>query len=197
MSETPDTVSPVLQALYEGRTADADALLAEHPTLDIFEAAALGRTERARELLDADPKLVGAWSPDGFQALHLAAFFGRADTADLLLERGADAASLSRHEFVKVTPLHSAVAAEGAEDLRTVEVLLARGAPVDARAEGGGTPLHSAAFNGNVPIVEALLAHGADPDAAKDDGKTPLDLAREQRHDDVVQIAASDEAPSP
>jgi uncharacterized protein len=197
MSETPDTVSPVLQALYEGRKADADALLAEHPTLDIFEAAALGRTERARELLDADPKLVGAWSPDGFQALHLAAFFGRADTADLLLERGANAASLSRHEFVKVTPLHSAVAAEGAEDLRTVEVLLARGAPVDARAEGGGTPLHSAAFNGNVPIVEALLAHGADPDAAKDDGKTPLDLAREQRHDDVVQIAASDEAPSP
>jgi ankyrin repeat protein len=190
------TVSPILSALYEGRTADANALAADRATLDVFEAAALGRTDRVRELLDSDPTLAGAWSPDGFQALHLAAFFGHADTADLLLERGADAASLSRHEFVKVTPLHSAVAAEGAEDLRTVEVLLARGAPVNAPAEGGGTPLHSAAFNGNVPIVKSLLAHGANPHAAKDDGKTPLDLAREQRHGDVLELAASDGSPS-
>ena len=190
------TVSPILSALYEGRTAEADALVAERPTLDVFEAAALGRTERVRELLDGDPALAEAWSPDGFQALHLAAFFGRAEAADLLLQRGADPATLSRHEFVKVTPLHSAVAAEGAEDLRTVEVLLARGAPVDAPAEGGGTPLHSAAFNGNVSIVKALLASGADPHTAKDDGQTPLDLAREQRHENVLELATSAEPPS-
>src|SRR5262245_48035993 len=162
------TVSPILSALYEGREADAQTLLAENPELDVFEAAAVGRTERVGELLEADPRLAQAWSPDGFQALHLAAFFGHADVAVLLLERGANPGTVSRHEFVKVTPLHSAVAAEGAEDLATVEALLARGAPVDAPAEGGGTPLHSAAFNGNVPIAQALLAHGADPERAND-----------------------------
>jgi uncharacterized protein len=185
------TVSPILTALYEGRSADAEALLAEDPELDGFEAAGVGRADRVRELVEADPALVEAWSPDGFQALHLASFFGHADAAEALLEHGADPSTLSRHEFVKVTPLHSAVAAEGAEDVRTVEVLLAHGAPVDASAEGGGTPLHSAAYNGNAAIVELLLAHGADPDAAKDDGTTPRDLAREQGHEDVLKLRAS------
>lgn len=192
------TVSPMLQALYEGRRDEVDALLEAGPTLDVFEAAALGRTDRVRELVEGDAGLVHAWSPDGFQALHLAAFFGHADAVELLLEPSADPAILSRHEFVKVTPLHSAVAQEGAEDLRTVEVLLQRGAPVEARAEGGGTPLHSAAFNGNVAVVQALLAHGADPNTAKEDGKTPLDLARDQGHEEVVRICASHaSSPSP
>lgn len=185
------TVSPILSALYEGRSSDAQALAREASSLDVFEAAALGRADRVRELLENDPSLAEAWSPDGFQALHLAAFFGHTDAAEALLEHGADPATVSRHEFVKVTPLHSAVAAEGAEDVRTVDVLLAYEAPVNARAEGGGTPLHSAAYNGNSAIVERLLAHGADPHAAKDDGKTPVDLAREQQHEDVLEIGAS------
>lgn len=197
MTDNPDTtaVSPLLQALYDGREDDAEALLADAPSLDVFEAAAVGHDDRVRELLDADPALAEAWSPDGFQALHLAAFFGRASAAELLLEHGADPATVSRHEFVKVTPLHSAVASEGAENLRTVEVLLEQGAPANARAEGGGTPLHSAASNGNPEILRALLAHGADLNAARDDGKTPLDLAREGGHEDVLKLAASD-APS-
>ncbi len=195
MSKRSD-VSPLLQALYEGRTADAEELLAESRQLDLFEAAAVGRTERVQELLASDPALIDAWSPDGFQALHLAAFFGRADAAEALLQQGADPATVSRHHFVKVTPLHSAVASEGAEDLRTVKTLLRHGAPVNAPAEGGGTPLHSAAFNGNAAIIEALVAHGADWDAADDDGKTPRDLARECSHDDLLEIAGSDARPS-
>jgi ankyrin repeat protein len=62
---------------------------------------------------------------------------------------------------------------------------------VNAGVEGGHTPLHSAAFNGNAEIVGLLLAAGADPAAPNDDGKTPLDLAREQGHEDVLRIRAS------
>ena len=185
------TESPILKALYEGREADAEKLLAEDPELDVFEAAAVGRTDRVRELVDADPSLPAAWSPDGFQALHLAAFFGHADTTVLLLEHGADPSVVSRHDFIKVTPLHSAVAREGGEDLATVQALLAAGAPVNAAVEGGHTPLHSAASNGNEPIIEALLENGADPDAATDDGKTPLDLADEHGHAHLLQLRAS------
>lgn len=150
-----------------------------------------------RELLNQSPTLVREWSPDGFQALHLASFFGHAGAARALLERGADPSIVSRHEFVKVMPLHSAVAREGAEDLATVEVLLEGGAPVNAAVEGGHTPLHSAASNGNEALVAALLAHGADRAAPTADGRTPLDMARENGHENVVQLAASHGARAP
>ena len=189
MPDTPDTtVSPILEALYRGDSNEVDALLADQPELDAFEAAAVGRTERLRELLDANPELAQAWSSDGFTPLHLAAFFGQADAVELLLERGAGVEVVSKHEFVKVTPLHSAVAAEGAEDARTVQTLLEHGAPPNARAEGGATPLHSAAANGDRAIVELLLAHGADPSVRRDDGKTPAELAREAGQRELAEV---------
>jgi len=49
------SVSPLLQALYEGRSEAVEQL--RRPDLDVFEAAALGDVSRLRELLDggADP----------------------------------------------------------------------------------------------------------------------------------------------
>jgi uncharacterized protein len=181
-------VSPILAALYAGRTEEAELLLAGDPELDVFEAAAVGRTGRLQDLLDADPALANAWSSDGFMPLHLAAFFGHAPAAELLLERGAAVETISRHAQIKVTPLHSAVAKEGAANARVVEVLLAHAAPADAKAEGGGTPLHSAAANGDATIARLLLAYGADPLARREDGKTPLDLARAGNHEEVVNL---------
>lgn len=91
-------------------------------------------------------------------------------------------------------PLHSAVAREGAADARTVEALLEHGAPANATAEGGGTPLHSAAANGDSEIVRLLLARGADPHARRDDGKTPIDLARQGGHEDVARMLVEPES---
>jgi hypothetical protein len=48
----------ILAALYRGLD-DIVAALLPHTTLDIFEAAALGKTERVRELVGYDPSLVG------------------------------------------------------------------------------------------------------------------------------------------
>jgi uncharacterized protein len=184
------TVSPILEALYAGDGTRAAELGAQAPELDVFEAAALGRVDRLRELLDAEPTAVSAWSPDGFMPLHLAAFFGHSEACELLLERGADPSLISRHEFVKVTPLHSAVAREGAADLDTARVLVEHGAPVNAGVEGGHTPLHSAAANGDRGAVELLLANGADAHAERDDGKTAADLARESGHEEVAELVS-------
>src|ERR671933_827542 len=102
-------MSDVLQAIYRGDREQAERLAAGRE-LDVFEAAALGRTERLRELLDADPSLANAWADDGFQPLGLASFFGNVAAARLLVERGAEVNSASRNQM-KVMPLHSAAAA--------------------------------------------------------------------------------------
>jgi ankyrin repeat protein len=189
MSEASDsTASPILEALYRGDAGAAEQLASDASNLDVFEAAALGRADRLRELLDGAEGDVHAWSSDGFMPLHLAAFFGHADAAALLLDRGADTTIVSRHQFVKVTPLHSAVASEGAADFATARVLLERGASPSARAEQGFTPLHSAAANGDRPMVELLLTYGADRAARTDDRKTPFDLAQAAGHAEVAEL---------
>ena len=70
--------------------------------------------------------------------------------------------------------LHYA-AGEGRKEI--AELLIAKGADVDAKDEEEWTPLHSAAYVGNKEIVELLIAKGADLNAKDDDGKTPLDRA--------------------
>jgi len=189
MSEASDsTVSPILDALYRGDSDTAERLGADASQLDVFEAAALGRTDRLRDVLENDPEAVRGWSSDGFMPLHLAAFFGHADAVALLLDRDADPGIVSRHQFVNVTPLHSAVAHEGAADHETARVLLEHGAPASARAEQGFTPLHSAAANGDRPMVELLLEHGADRSARTDDGRTPRALAEEGGYTEVAEL---------
>lgn len=99
--------------------------------------------------------------------------------ADVLLRRGRslaldEAAGLGRIDLV--APLLPAVEPGGeamgeAMQLATwydrgdmLRFLLANGVPVDVRApRGGATPLHVAAYLGNVALVELFLAHGANP----------------------------------
>ena len=68
--------SPVLIAQYHHKSDVVAVLLDAGPELDLFDACAVGRTERVAELLDQDPSQVNAYSGDGFYPLGLAAFFG-------------------------------------------------------------------------------------------------------------------------
>jgi ankyrin repeat protein len=167
-----------MQALYEGDREGAERLLAEREEVDVFEAAAFGRVERLRELLDSQSGLAAAFSPDGFTALHFAAFFGQPEAAALLLERGADATVRARNAMA-VEPLHSAAAADQTEIAR---MLLDAGADPDAIQEGGFAALHAAAHNGNAELAELLLERGADRNRTTDDGQTAADYARESGH---------------
>ena len=175
------TQSAVLDALYRGQREEAERLAADE-RLSIFEAAALGRTPRIRQLLDTDPALVNAWAPDGHTPLGLAAFFADAATVTLLLDRGADVHAAARNEM-KVQALHAAVASRRAE---TVAILIARGADVNARQQAGYTPLMGAAGAGRADLVDRLLAHGADATLRAEDGKTAAAYAREHGHQQLA-----------
>ena len=154
-------MSELLQALYRGDQARVDELLAGKPELDVFEAAAVGRTDRLRELLDADPGLANAWAEDGFQPLGLASFFGQVEAARLLVDRGADVNSASRNDF-KVAPLHSAVAEKDADArFALATLLLEHGADPNARQQDDFTPLMAADQQGDARLRELLVEHGA------------------------------------
>jgi ankyrin repeat protein len=180
-----DGVSATMHALYHARRSIAESIAAILPELDVFEAAALGRIDRLRELLAATPARATERSADGFTALHFPAFFGIGDAADAsheLLAAGADVNARSNNALA-VQPLHSATAG-GHDDV--VAVLVDAGADVNAVQVHGWTPLHGAAKTGSLVSVERLLAAGADPAARNDDGTAAIDLARTGGHDAIV-----------
>jgi hypothetical protein len=172
-------ISELMHAQYRGDRKTVTRLLASAPELDVFEAAALGDTQRLRELLDGDPSLVDAWSPDGAQPLHFGAFFGHPEACRLLVEVGADVGRHARG-FNGVAPINSAAATDGSPietSIECVRILLEAGADPNARQGGGATALHTAAMIGSAEMARLLVDRGADPDAAMDDGRTPRTIA--------------------
>jgi ankyrin repeat protein len=181
-------VSAALLATYYGHADIANMLIERGATLNLFEAAATGQVELATKHLNADPTQVNAYSPDGHTPLGLAAYFGNPAVVDLLLAHGANPNAASRNDM-RVTPLHSAVAHWQADTALTiVKSLLAHGADVNARQQGGYTPLQEAAANGYMEIARLLLEHGADPAAANDDGATALKLAQDKGHVEIAEL---------
>ena len=179
-----DGMSPVLAAMYHNHPGIAQLIVAFGAQLNIFEAAAVGRLDLVRDILEESPDLVDAIAPDGFQPLGLACFFGHEEVAAYLLEQGASVDSAS-HNTMKVMPLHSAVAARS---FLITRLLLEQGAPVNARQSDNFTPLHAAAQNGDFEIVKLLLSAGADPNLRDAERKTPLDFARAEGNDEIIQI---------
>ena len=187
-----DGVSAVLLARYQWNLDALAALLDAGPELDVFEAAAVGRPERVRELVDADPTLVGAYAQDGFHPLALAAFFGHEEIVRDLLDRRADPAQWARHETIRVQPLHAAAANGNVEIAR---LLLDAGAPVDTPQPNGFTALHAAAFHGNTALALLLLERGAGRTARTDEGKTPADIAAARGHSELAAVLEPEAGP--
>ena len=172
-----DGVSAVMHALYHGQREVAEIVASRLPALDVFEAAGFGRADEVARLVAGDPSLAGAWSADGFTALHFAAFFGGGGAAAALLAAGADPNLRSRNEL-EVMPIHSAVAG-GHRDV------------VDRAARGRRGPERPPA-----PRLDAAPGRGADtatpswstgcsppariPRPRNDAGTTAADLARER-----------------
>jgi uncharacterized protein len=157
-------MSDLLEALYRGDRARVDEMLASEPELDVFEAAALGRTDRLRELLDEDPSRANAFGADGFHPLGLACFFGHVDAARLLLERGADVNALSRNDRIQTAAIHAAAASEAKDEAARYELVklaLDHGADPNLPQGGGFRAIDAARQNGDERVEQLLLERGA------------------------------------
>ena len=125
--------------------------------IPILFVAAVIVERRGRSLADAGALYAAASSPD----------------PRVMREAVAGLAELDARDHCGYTPL-GLMAAYGRRD--AIEMLLHRGAAVDAPHPLLGTPLMLALRNGNVEIARALLARGADANVCCD-GFDPLGSA--------------------
>lgn len=135
------------------------------------------------EALWAHPQLqVDAVNGVGETPLMMAALRGQVSWMRRLLERGA------RVHQEGWSPIH--YAATGPEP-QAVELLLDRGAPVDARSPNGTTPLMMAARYGSERSVALLLQRGADRRLRNQRDLDAADFAREAGREALArQLAA-------
>jgi hypothetical protein len=142
-------------------------------------ATSRGSPELVKRLLKngADTRLLTIFGKRTI--LHIAAMWNRSESAGMLIEAGA---SLEQKDTIDGrTALHEAVFRAHRRH-KTVRVLLAKGASVNATDDAGRTPLHIALEGGQRfqhQLVEILLASGADLSAKAVDGKSPYDLVSE------------------
>ena len=179
--------SPLLVAIYHQKHDIAKMLADSKGNIDIFEASALGRVDRIKQLLRDEPALASAYSPDGFPAVGLAAFFGHLEAARTLIAAGANIHAAATNAL-KVQAIHAAVASKNLEIVRAV---LEAGADPNAAQQQGFRPIHEAGNSGNRDLAELLLRYGADPSLANDEGKTAISIAREKGHADFVDWLAN------
>lgn len=173
----------ILMAAYYQSQEIKELLLNNGAELNIFEASAVGHTQRAKELLNESPELIGSYSLDGFTPLGLAAHFGNEETVKLLLNYDADVNIRSIDGNLNNMAIHAAIAGNHE---RIVKLLIEHGADINIKCGGkwrlGFTPLHVAAYFGREPIISMLLEAGADKVAKTDNGETPFNIAMTRGH---------------
>jgi len=104
--------------------------------------------------------------------LHRVAREGKLEYVKTFLEKYPD--QVNARDSLGRTPLYWAARAEYVE---VCELLLSRGADINAATPDGWTSLHTSVYNRKTRTVELLVAKGADVNVKNDDGETPLHWA--------------------
>jgi ankyrin len=139
---------------------------------------------------------VNARRNDHQTPLHVASYFGNVEIVHLLLDRGADPEANAQGDNGE-KPLHQLSYGKyrsHGDGVHVAQLLLDRGANVNARRNDHQTPLHVASYFGSLEIVRLLLYHGADSEAIAegDMGEKPLhqvSYGKYRSQEDGVHVA--------
>ena len=172
--------TPLHWAARNGLADMAEMLVNHGASIDV--ANRYGQTPKDLAMEHRHPEIVEILESGGtiFEAIKLGVVdkVKRFLTKDPALVNAKDGSSES-------TPLHLA-ANKGNKEI--AELLLAKGADVNAKDKFGWTPLHEAAVGGHVALVELLLANKADVNAKDEKGWTPLKYAAGSNQKAVVEL---------
>ena len=124
--------------------------------------------------------------------MHFAAWNGRKEIAELLIDNGADL-NVINNELAGtpfITALDWAIQQGRTE---TADLLRKHGGMTVEELRAGMTPLHAAAREGLKEVVELLIAEGADVNAKITSGgsnksKTPLDFAIQYKKPEITDL---------
>ena len=191
-------------ALLIDKGADIEATCSRWGNPPLVFACAIGRRDIA-ELLLSKGADIEAKNSDGGTPLLMAAYSGKPEVAELLIKRGADIEG----DDMGLTPL---LRAAGRGHTNVVEVLLAHGADITAKLRGETaihramtmnrkemvrflltkgletSPIHIAAYLGELDKVKGLVAQGVDINARDIAGFTPVYCATCGTEGDIVEF---------
>lgn len=139
----------------------------------------------AQALLEAgaDPNAknsYGAFTPDDLGSIFASS--NHKDPVSLLMVHGIDQIDMKNG----YTPLHLAVFSVGHKKM--IELLVSKGADVNARAASGATPLFFAVLRDQKDDVQFLLSKGADVNTPDAYGDTVLDCALRLQFGSLIQF---------
>lgn len=198
--------TPLMSAIENGHMEIAELLLAKgaNPKVRVkdgrtalhFVCGLPAKPEWIEKLIALGLE-VEARDDKGSTPLMVAAIRARARSVETLLRHGADVNETSPNAN---TPLLLAAdmgrsqrpgprAAATLEDYEAVcELLIQRGARVDAKNKIGFTLLHGAAEGGSLALVRLSLKNGLGVNSAGPNGLTPLHLAAQEGHAEVAEF---------
>ncbi|KAK3141007.1 hypothetical protein QOZ80_5AG0408850 [Eleusine coracana subsp. coracana] len=165
-----DSLKKLAAALDEegkGAAAVAAAVRDANKRTALHFAARQGRTDVCAFLIDQLGLPVDPVDDDGETPLIHATRQGHLQTAQYLLDHGANPSVASN---LGATALHHAA---GIGNIELMKLLLSKGVEVESESDAG-TPLVWAAGHAQKDAVKLLLEHNAKPNTETDDGITPL-----------------------
>ena len=147
-----------------------------------------GNLTGLRELYDkskafnATDEMINAQDGTGQSALFLSIRKGNMDSAEFILNHGADVNLPTRDGNI---PLIVAIK-KGFTQF--AELIIQRGADVNASTDDGNTPLIEASARGYIPLIKKLIERGARIDASQKDGTNAPYKAAQNGHLDVLKL---------
>ncbi|CDJ64081.1 ankyrin repeat containing protein / TPR domain-containing protein, putative [Eimeria necatrix] len=129
--------------------------------------------------------LLGFRDAHGRTVAHFAALGGAPDVLELVIKLCPSAVNVKDNSGK--TPLFTAASLG---HVKSLELLLNRGADVGASSEGGSTALHEAVYAEKAAAVKLLLEHGSNPNTASDMG-TPIQIAAVTQQKEILELLLS------
>lgn len=193
--------TPLIRTAFDGRTRTAEFIISNGG--DVNMANFNGETALmiacrhdhmgvAKLLLDNGAN-INATDQTGRTALMLCCMVGKHAMVQLLLERGADIhlSCLWGYTALTYACTRSITLSEDAilAHIGTIELLLEKGALVDAMDKNYNTPLMHCCRKGNMRIASLLLEQGADPTLRTMDNVAIADLIASEQDRDLFEMA--------